>query len=92
MVENYNHKLNAENGIFTEDYVFEGRDGLVKMEKHIFLEHEEAIHEKKLKSQAQRELSAETIKGWTKSKLEEIKKDPSRNITEGQNSIDSNRA
>ena len=92
MVENYNHKLNAENGIFTEDYVFEGRDGLVKMEKHIFLEHEEAIHEKKLKSQAQRELSAETIKGWTKNKLEEIKKDPSRNITEGQNSIDSNRA
>jgi hypothetical protein len=92
MVENYNHKLNAENGIFTEDYVFEGRDGLVKMEKHIFLEHEEAIYEKKLKSQAQRELSAETIKGWTKNKLEEIKKDPSQNITEGQNSIDSNRA
>jgi len=92
MVENYNHKLNAENGIFTEDYVFEGRDGLVKMEKHVFLEHEEAIHEKKLKSQAQRELSAETIKGWTKNKLEEIKKDPSKNITEGQNSIDSNRA
>lgn len=92
MVENYNHKLNAENGIFTEDYVFEGRDGLVKMEKHIFLEHEEAIYEKKLKSQAQRELSAETIKGWTKNKLEEIKNDPSQNITEGQNSIDSNRA
>ncbi len=92
MVENYNHKINAENGIFTEDYVFEGRDGLVKMEKHVFLEHEEAIHEKKLKSQAQRELSAETIKGWTKNKLEEIKKDPSKNITEGQNSIDSNRA
>ena len=92
MVENYNHKLNAENGIFTEDYVFEGRDGLVKMEKHTFLEHEEAIYEKKLKSQAQRELSAETIKGWTKNKLEEIKKDPTRNITEGQNSIDSNRA
>jgi hypothetical protein len=92
MVENYNHKLNAENGIFTEDYVFEGRDGLVKMEKHIFLEHEEAIHEKKLKSQAQRELSAETIKGWTKNKLEEIKKDPTQYFTEGQNSIDSNRA
>ena len=92
MVENYNHKLNAENGIFTEDYVFEGRDGLVKMEKHIFLEHEEAIYEKKLKSQAQRELSAETINGIKKIKLEEIKKDPSQNITEGQNSIDSNRA
>jgi len=92
MVENYNHKINAENGIFTEDYVFEGRDGLVKMEKHVFLEHEEAIHEKKLKSQAQRELSAETINGFLKNKLEEIKKDPSKNITEGQNSIDSNRA
>ena len=92
MVENYNHKLNAENGIFTEDYVFEGRDGLVKMEKHIFLEHEEAIYEKKLKSQAQRELSAETVNGIKKIKLEEIKKDPTQNITEGQNSIDSNRA
>jgi CRISPR/Cas system-associated endonuclease Cas3-HD len=62
------------------------------MEKHVFLEHEEAIHEKKLKSQAQRELSAETINGFLKNKLEEIKKDPSKNITEGQNSIDSNRA
>ena len=92
MVENYNHKLNAENGIFTEDYVFEGRDGLVKMEKHIFLEHEEAIYEKKLKSQAQRELSAETVNGFKKIKLEEIKKDPTQNFTEGQNSIDSNRA
>jgi hypothetical protein len=83
MVENYNHRLNAENGIFAEDYVYEGKDGLLKFEKHVFLEHEETIHEKKLKSNVQRKITEETIKKYEGIKLNELNANPENFFTDG---------
>ena len=83
MVENYNHRLNAENGIFAEDYVYEGKDGLLKFEKHVFLEHEETIHEKKLKSNVQRKIAEETIKKYQDIKLNELNANPENFFTDG---------
>ena len=50
MVENNNHKRNVENGIYREDFVYEGKDGLIHLEKYRFLDVENA----KLEIEAQR--------------------------------------
>ena len=92
MVENNNHKRNVENGIYREDFAYEGKDGLIHLEKYRFLEVENAKLEKEQKMKSLAILNQETIIGWEKIKSEAIKKDPSKFFTEGDESIRQNNA
>ncbi len=92
MVENNNHKRNVENGIYREDFVYEGKDGLIHLEKYRFLDVENAKLEKEQKMKSQAKLNQETIIEWEKIKSEAIKKDPSKFFTEGDESIRQNNA
>ena len=92
MVENNNHKRNVENGIYREDFVYEGKDGLIHLEKYRFLDVENAKLEKEQKMKSQAKLNQETIIEWEKMKSEAIKKDPSKFFTEGDESIRQNNA
>lgn len=92
MVENNNHKRNVENGIYREDFVYEGKDGLIHLEKYRFLDVENAKLEKEQKMKSQAKLNQETIIEWEKMKSEAIKKDPSKFFTEGNESIRQNNA
>jgi hypothetical protein len=92
MVENNNHKRNVENGIYREDFAYEGKDGLIHLEKYRFLEVENAKLEKEQKMKSLAILNQETIIGWEKMKSEAIKKDPSKFFTEGDESIRQNNA
>jgi hypothetical protein len=42
MVENYNNLTNAENGVLKEDHIYEGKDGIIYMEKYRYLEVDKA--------------------------------------------------
>ena len=92
MVENNNHKRNVENGIYREDFVYEGKDGLIHLEKYRFLDVENTKLEKEQKMKSQAKLNQETIIEWEKMKSEAIKKDPSKFFTEGDESIRQNNA
>jgi hypothetical protein len=92
MVENNNHKRNVENGIYREDFVYEGKDGLIHLEKYRFLDVENAKLEKEQKMKSQARLNQDTIVEWEKIKAEAIKKDPSKFFTEGDSSIHQNNA
>jgi len=91
-VENYNYLRRAEDGIFKEEYVYEGKDGLMHMEKYKHLEVELAIHEKNLKIDSQKAINAEIIKKWEEIKLLQAGKDPSKFWTENQQSAAQNNA
>jgi hypothetical protein len=91
-VENYNYLRRAEDGIFKEEYVYEGKDGLMHMEKYKHLEVELAIHEKNLKIDSQKAINAEIIKKWEEIKLLQAGKEPSKFWTENQQSATQNNA
>jgi hypothetical protein len=91
-VENYNYLRRAEDGIFKEEYVYEGKDGLMHMEKYKHLEVELAIHEKNLKIDSQKAINAEIIKKWGWIKLKQAEQNPELFWTENQQSAPQNNA
>jgi len=91
-VENYNYLRRAEDGIFKEEYVYEGKDGLMHMEKYKHLEVELAIHEKNLKIDSQKAINAEIIKKWGWIKLKQAEQNPELFWTENQQSAAQNNA
>lgn len=92
MVENNNHRMNMENGIFKEDVIYEGKDGVIHMEKYRYLEVESTKLEKQRKIAEQDKINEEVISQWGKLKIDAVKKDPSKFITEGDESITNNNA
>jgi hypothetical protein len=92
MVENNNHRMNMENGIFKEDVIYEAKNGIIHMEKYRYLEVESTRLEKERKIAEQNKINEELISQWGKLKIEAVKKDPTKFITEGDESIKSNNA
>jgi hypothetical protein len=92
MVENNNHRMNMENGIFKEDVIYEAKDGIIHMEKYRYLEVESTKLEKERKIAEQDKINEEVINQWGKLKIDAVKKDPSKFITEGNESITNNNA
>jgi len=92
MVENNRNCKNVENGIYREDHVYEGKNGLIHMEKWRFLEVELAKNEKLKKTQSQDAINAEVIRQWETKKIEEIKSNPTKFFTEGDDNLPNNNA
>lgn len=78
MVENYNYRMYVKNGIVKEDQIFEGRKGMVLIEKTNYLEVENDRKEKVEKLKAQEELSKKIIGVWSQTKLKEIDENPNQ--------------
>jgi hypothetical protein len=70
MVENFNHKIQTENGVFKEDKLYEGRNGLIHMETYRYADAEIAKHEVEEKLKSQKEVNALAV---TKAKEKIIK-------------------
>lgn len=92
MVENYNHKRNVENGMFREDYLYEGKDGVIHMEKWRYLEVESAKNEKIEKTKKQDEINAAIINKWGDNKKQDVSQNPGKYFTEGNESELNNNA
>lgn len=92
MVENNNHRMNVENGIFKEDVIYEGKNGVIHMEKYRYLEVESTKLEKERKKVEQDKINQEVISQWGKLKMDAVKNDPSKFITEGNESMTNNNA
>jgi hypothetical protein len=92
LVENHNKKQEVENGIWREHYTYEGKDGLIHMEKWQFMEVELAKKEKHKKLQEQQKLNDQAIEEWGKLKSSAIQKNPTAFFTEGDQSITENNA
>ena len=92
MVENHNHKRNVENGMFREDYLYEGKDGVIHMEKWRYLEVESAKNEKIEKTKKQDEINAEIINKWGENKKQDVAQNPQKFFTEGDESVLNNNA
>ena len=78
MVENYNYRMYVKNGIVKEDQIFEGRNGMVLIEKTNFLEVENDRKEKVEKLKAQEDLSKKIIGVWSEKKVQELKDQPEK--------------
>lgn len=83
MVENYNYRMYVKNGIVKEDQIFEGRNGMVLIEKTNFLEVENDRKEKVEKLKAQEELSKKIIGVWSQKKVKELNDNPDAFYQEG---------
>lgn len=92
MVENHNNKRNVENGIYREDHIYEGSKGLVHMEKWRFLDVELSKLEKQKKVQSQEVINNEIIKQWESAKVADVKAEPDKYFTEGDESTKTNNA
>ena len=92
MIENYNNTRNVENGIYREDHVYEGKNGLIHFEKWRFLEMELTRKEKEAKVAAQQEINRLIVEKWKEEKLAEVNQDPGRFFTEGDESREKNHA
>ena len=92
MVENYNNKRNVENGIYREDHIYEGSKGLIHMEKWRFLDVELSKLEKQQKVKAQEKINNEIIQQWEGKKIDDVKTDPTKYFTEGDESVKQNNA
>jgi hypothetical protein len=92
MVENYNHRRNVENGIYREDYIYEGKNGVIHMEKWRYLEVESAKKEKESKTQKQDEINTAIINKWGESKTQDVAQNPNKYFTEGDESAVNNNA
>lgn len=92
MVENYNNKRNVENGIYREDHIYEGSKGLIHMEKWRFLDVELSKLEKQKKVQAQEKINDEIIQQWEGKKIADVKTEPTKYFTEGDESVKQNNA
>ena len=92
MVENYNHRRNVENGIYREDYIYEGKNGVIHMEKWRYLEVESAKLEKEEKTKKQDEINSTIINKWGESKKQDVAINPQKYFTEGDESAVNNNA
>ena len=92
MVENHNHKMQVENGVYREDYVYEGSNGVVHMEKWRYLDVELTKQEKEKKIAEQGKINNLIIDEWSKITMNDVKLDPKKYFTEGDNSIENNKA
>ena len=92
MVENYNFKKNVENGIYREDNMYEGANGLIYMEKWNYLEVELAKDEKMKKIAEQAKINGEIIAKWSEKTMADVKQNPTSFFTEGKDSEQSNNA
>ena len=92
LVENHKKKQEVENGIWREHYTYEGKNGLIHMEKWQFMEVELAKKEKQRKLQEQQKINDQAIEEWGKLKSEAIQKNPTAFFTEGDQSITGNNA
>ena len=92
MVENYNHRRNVENGIYREDYIYEGKNGVIHMEKWRYLEVESAKLEKEEKTKKQDEINKTIINKWGESKTQDVTINPQKYFTEGDESAVNNNA
>jgi len=78
MVENNNHKAQVENGVYREDFVYEGKDGVIHMEKWRYLDVESAKLEKQKKIAEQDKINELIIKEWSDITINDIKNDPTK--------------
>ena len=92
MVENYNFKRQVENGIYKEDHLYEGKNGIIHMEKYRFLEVDLAKEEKLKKIEKQKEINESVIDQWSTKTLKDVKDNPSAYYTEGKDSETNNPA
>jgi hypothetical protein len=82
MVENYNDLIKIQLGVVKEDYAFEGRNGVIHLEKTRFLQVEKARKETEQKLTSMESINKEIIKSWETNKLQEIKQNPSQHYTD----------
>ena len=92
MVENYNFKRQVENGIYKEDHLYEGKNGIIHMEKYRFLEVDLAKEEKLKKIEKQKQINESVIDQWSTKTLKDVKDNPSAYYTEGKDSETNNPA
>jgi hypothetical protein len=76
MVENFNHKIQTENGVFKEDKLYEGRNGLIHMEKYRYADVELAKHEREAKLEEQKKITSQIVSKWGEKKMGEINDNP----------------
>jgi hypothetical protein len=92
MIENYNNRRNVENGIYREDHIYEGSKGLIHLEKWRFLDVEVTKDEKEAKVTAQKNINREIVAQWEAIKTTDVKADPKKYFTEGDESRQQNNA
>ena len=92
MVENYNFKRQVENGIYKEDHLYEGKNGIIHMEKYRYLEVDLAKEEKLKKIEKQKQINESVIDQWTTKTLKDVKDNPTAFYTEGKDSETNNPA
>lgn len=92
LVENYNKRREVENGIFREDFIYEGKNGAIHMEKWRYLDVESAKYEKINKINSTNKINKEIIEHWENKKRKQISDDPNKFFTEGNESMDTNNA
>lgn len=81
MVENFNHKIQTENGVFKEDKLYEGRNGLIHMETYRYTDAEIAKHlvEDNVKSQI--EINSVAVAAAKNKLMKELKENPDKFIS-----------
>jgi hypothetical protein len=84
MVENFNNLTNAENGVLKEDHIYEGKDGIIYMEKYRYLEVDKAKDAKTAKMEALSRINKRIIDSWEQIKTHQVGENPSAFIKEDQ--------
>ena len=84
MVENNNNLVNAENGVLKEDHIYEGKDGIIYMEKYRYLEVDKAKDAKTAKMEALSRINKRIIDSWEQVKTHQVGENPSAFIKEDQ--------
>lgn len=92
MVENNNFKRQVENGIYKEDHLYEGKNGIIHMEKYRYLEVDLAKEEKLKKIEKQKQINESVIDQWSTKTLKDVKDNPTAYYTEGKDSETNNPA
>lgn len=82
MVENYNHLLNVRSGVVREERIYEGKQGVIHMEKWRYLEVEKARKDKEAKLEAVERINKHIIGTWENIKLKDVSDNPGAHFTE----------
>ena len=85
MVENFNYRMQVQNGVVKEERIYEGEKGMMLMEKMNYLEVENDHKEKIEKLKVQNELSKKVVGLWSDSKMKEVDQDPTKFYTQDEN-------
>ena len=81
MVENFNHKVQTENGVFKEDKLYEGRNGLIHMETYRYADAEIAKQEVEEKVKSQIEINSLAVAAAKDKLMKELKENPDKFIS-----------